>query len=241
MVSIAIVDDERENIEQISSYIRRYYEEQGSGEKEYSIAEFNDGRELLKHYSKNLDILFLDIEMRYLDGMSTAEKIREANLDVVIIFVTKMAQFALKGYGVSALDFVVKPVDYYSFKLRFIKALHYLKKHQKCRIAVSPIGQGTRYLLSSEIRYVEVFGRHVVFHTQREEYTVNGRLKEFEEALRGQGFHYCNRYCLVNLQYVSGFEKNTLLLGDIEIPISRGKREELLKLLVNYTSRVGEK
>lgn len=236
MVNIALVDDEPEITTEIAGYIRRYYQKQGKEEGEYRITVFQDGKELLKHYSSRFDIIFLDVEMKCLNGFATAEKIRTVNSDVVIIFITKMAQLAIKGYEVSALDFMVKPVDYYSFELRYIKAINWLKKHQKFKLAISPIGEGTRYLSSSEIYYIEVFGRHVVFHTKAGDLKINGRLKEIQKQLDSPYFHYCNRYCLVNVQYVNGVDHNNLLIGENSIPISRGKREEILKILADYYS-----
>ena len=238
MVNIAIVDDEIENVETIAKYIR-YFEEEKDKKGEFRILKYYDGKDLLKRFDQEIDIIFLDIEMQYLDGMSAARRIRKNNADVVIIFITKLAQMAIKGYEVDALDFIVKPCEYYAFELRLIKALNYLKRHRKMRIAVYPIGQGVRYVLTSDIYYVDVQGRHVTYHTKDGDFTENGHLKEVEAKLDGTLFRYCNRWCIVNLSYVTGIEEGTLTVAGEKVALSRGRRDEILKAMLSTTGGEG--
>lgn len=65
----------------------------------------------MENYQPAFDLIFMDIEMKPLDGMKAAQQIRKTDQKTVIIFVTQMAQYAVKGYEVGALDFMVKPVD----------------------------------------------------------------------------------------------------------------------------------
>lgn len=233
MVNVAVVDDEIENVETIAKYIR-YYEEEKGGKEAFRILKYYDGKDLLKRFDKQIDIIFLDIEMQYVDGMSAARKIRKVNSDVVIIFVTKLAQMAIKGYEVEALDFIVKPVEYYAFELRFIKALNYLKKHEKKRIAIYPIGEGVRYVLSSDLYYIDVQGRHVTYHTKEGNFTENGHLNEVEQNL-SSSFRYCNRWCIVNLSFVMAVGDGTLTVAGEEISLSRGRKDEILSALLSTT------
>ena len=108
MYSIAIVDDDGNDISLLKSAIERYFKENGG---DYRIAEFHDGSELMADYAPRYDIVFLDIDMKQLDGMAAAKRIRRTDGGTAIIFVTRMAKYAIKGYEVSALDFIVKPVD----------------------------------------------------------------------------------------------------------------------------------
>lgn len=233
MVNVAVVDDEIENVETIAKYIR-YYEEEKGGTEEFRILKYYDGKDLLKKFDKQIDIIFLDIEMQYVDGMSAARKIRKVNSDVVIIFITKLAQMAIKGYEVEALDFIVKPVEYYAFELRFVKALNYLKKHEKKRIAIYPIGEGVRYVLSSDLYYIDVQGRHVTYHTKEGNFTENGHLNEVEQNL-SPSFRYCNRWCIVNLSFVTAVGDGTLTVAGEEISLSRGRKDEILSALLSMT------
>lgn len=163
--------------------------------------------------------------------MSAAKKIRKANLDVVIIFITKLGNMAIKGYEVDALDFIVKPVEYYAFELRMIKALNYLKKHQKYKLTISPISQGKKVICLSDLYYVEVQGRHLTYHTKDGDFVANGRLYEAEKVLDGDIFVYCNRYCIVNISYVRGFENGFVNVNGALLSVTKGKKEELMSAL----------
>lgn len=115
MYHIAIVEDELEFSMQLQKYLRQYQQENGV---EFKISVFRDGTEILKDYKPEYDAIFMDIEMPVINGMDAAEKIREMDEEVVIMFITNMAQYALFGYSVGALDFVMKPVNYYTFAMK---------------------------------------------------------------------------------------------------------------------------
>ncbi len=73
----------------------------------------------------------MDVEMKFMDGMSAAEEIRKMDTEVVIIFITNMAQYAIRGYAVDALDYVLKPVSYFAFSQRLNRAIGRMKKRDK--------------------------------------------------------------------------------------------------------------
>lgn len=109
MIRIALVEDEAEVRAQLQGYVQRHTRQYGT---EFAVTEFADGMELLDDYRPVYDILFLDVEMKHLDGMETARRVRELDKDVIIVFITNMAQYAIGGYAVGALDYVLKPVPY---------------------------------------------------------------------------------------------------------------------------------
>lgn len=106
MIRIALVEDEAEVRAQLQGYVQRHTRQYGT---EFAVTEFADGMELLDDYRPVYDILFLDVEMKHLDGMETARRVRELDKDVIIVFITNMAQYAIGGYAVGALDYVLKP------------------------------------------------------------------------------------------------------------------------------------
>ena len=112
MIRIALVEDEAEVRAQLQGYVQRHTRQYGT---EFAVTEFADGMELLDDYRPVYDILFLDVEMKHLDGMETARRVRELDKDVIIVFITNMAQYAIGGYAVGALDYVLKPVPYFAF------------------------------------------------------------------------------------------------------------------------------
>ena len=108
MLNIAVVDDERENRERLCGFINRYAQENNLP---LVVTDFADGAQIAEPYQGGFDIIFLDIEMPMLGGMTAAERIRAVDPDVVLVFVTNLAQYAIRGYEVEAFDFVLKPVE----------------------------------------------------------------------------------------------------------------------------------
>ena len=117
MIRIALVEDEAEVRAQLQGYVQRHTRQYGT---EFAVTEFADGMELLDDYRPVYDILFLDVEMKHLDGMETARRVRELDKDVIIVFITNMAQYAIGGYAVGALDYVLKPVPYFAFSQQLL-------------------------------------------------------------------------------------------------------------------------
>lgn len=91
MTRIAIVEDEAAVREQLAGYVQRYTRQYGT---QFEVTMFTDGVEILEDYRPVYDIIFLDVEMQHLDGMETARRIRELDSDVLLIFITNMAQYA---------------------------------------------------------------------------------------------------------------------------------------------------
>lgn len=128
MTRIAIVEDEAAVREQLAGYVQRYTRQYGTP---FEVTEFADGMEILEDYRPQFDIIFLDVEMKHLDGMETARRIRERDGGVLIVFITNMAQYAIRGYAVGALDYVLKPVPYFAFSQQLQKALGQLEKRER--------------------------------------------------------------------------------------------------------------
>ena len=204
MTRIAIVEDEAAVREQLAGYVQRYTRQYGTP---FEVTEFTDGMEILEDYRPQFDIIFLDVEMKHLDGMETARRIRERDGGVLIVFITNMAQYAIKGYSVGALDYVLKPVPYFAFSQQLQKALGQLEKRERHYLAVAVDG-GMRRLDAAEIYYLESEGHKVHFYTEKEDFVVPGTLKNYEEKLVGRAFARCNSGYLVNLAQVSGVQQD---------------------------------
>ncbi len=100
MINICIVEDEVEQAQLLKNYINKY----GNSHKEqFSITHVFDGIDIVDDYKSQYDIVLLDIQMKHLDGMAAAEKIRKMDSDVIIIFITSTVQYAVQGYAVDAL------------------------------------------------------------------------------------------------------------------------------------------
>ena len=184
--------------EQLAGYVQRYTRQYGTP---FEVTEFADGMEILEDYRPQFDIIFLDVEMKHLDGMTTAERIRQMDADVILIFITNMAQYAIRGYSVGALDYVLKPVPYFAFSQQLLKAVARLEKRAKHYLTV-PVEGGLRRLDTASIYYLESEGHRVHFYTDEGDFSAPGALKAFEEKLADCPFARCNSGYLVNLAQV---------------------------------------
>lgn len=114
MIRIGIVDDEKQERDQLKQALARFGAENGT---ELNVQEFDCAAVYLAAQDRDFDILYLDIDMPQMSGMELAEKIWETDQDVILIFCTNLQQFALNGYSVGALGFIVKPIQWYSFHI----------------------------------------------------------------------------------------------------------------------------
>lgn len=232
MIYVAIVEDQEDAAKELSSYIKRVADGlDGLKFSDFSINVYGTSRAFLSDSaSKSFDIVFMDIGLPDLDGMKTAEKMRQSNSSSIIVFVTDMAQFAIAGYKVDALDYIVKPVSYYNFSMVLQRALDKLERAGAQSLTVRTVGGITR-LKPDEIRYVEVRDHEIIYHTGAGDVRAYGHLKDIEPKLESQGFIRCSRYYLVNLKYVRSIEDSTLDVDGIKLEISvRKKREVMLKV-----------
>lgn len=236
MTRIAIVDDDVTMREQLAGYVQRYTRQYGTP---FEIKMFDDGVELLENYRPQFDIIFMDVEMKHLDGMETARRVRETDSGVLIVFITNMAQYAIHGYSVGALDYMLKPVPYFAFSQQLQKAMGQLKKKERHYLAVAMDG-GLRRLDAAEIYYLESEGHKVHFYTENEDFTVPGTLKTYEEKLAGKAFARCNSGYLVNLAQVSGVQQDTVQVGPYALQVSRPRRKAFLAELADYIGGVGQ-
>ncbi len=230
MTLIAIVEDDAAVMEQLAWYVQRYTRQYGTP---FEITEFADGMEILEDYRPQFDIIFLDVEMKHLDGMETARRIRERDGGVLIVFITNMAQYAIKGYAVGALDYVLKPVPYFAFSQQLQKVEAQLRRRTRHYLAV-PVEGGLRRLDTSRIYYIESEGHRVHFYTEEGDFAAPGALKALEEKLADRPFARCNSGYLVNLAQVQAVQQNTVEVGPYELQVSRPKRKSFLAALTDY-------
>lgn len=229
MLHIAVVEDDESYAAQIAGYLERFAQE---NQLDIRVQHFRDGMEIAEGYKPVYDIIFLDIEMPLLDGMSTAEQIRKSDSDVLLIFITNLAQYAIRGYSVEALDYVLKPIGYAAFALKIQKAYRILEKREM-RFVILADGEETRKIPVSSIRYVEVADHQLVYHTVDGDFCEFGTLRKLETEW-GDGFARCNHCYLINLGYVDGIKEDCVLLGKERLKISRAKKKQFMQKLSDY-------
>ena len=234
MYHIAIVEDEKIFSDQLEEYMKQYQEEHNV---RFKISVFHDGAEIVKDYQPVYDIILLDISMPELNGMDAAKIIRDQDSDVSFMFITNMASYAIKGYEVGALDFVMKPINYYTFAMKLTRALKRTVQKARQDILLT-LPDGVKKFHVSDILYVEVQNRMLHYHTLDEEYVVRGTMQSVEELLSPYPFVKCNHWYMVNLAHVDEVRKNIVVVGGHELEISRRNRTAFLKALTEYMGGV---
>lgn len=230
MIRIAVVEDNKECSDKLVQCLNQFAEEHGRG---FDIAIFRDGADLVKIYKSKWDIIFMDIEMPLLDGMATAKEIRKSDPVVIIIFVTQMAQYAIKGYEVDAMDFILKPVSYFPFSLKLKKAISIIENRKQEVVFLPTIGV-TKRVPVDDILYVEMVNHRLHFHTVDGIITISGTIKRWEEELIPMHFSRCNSGYLVNLAKVTAYQKDVVVVGEDTLVVSRPRRKAFFQELSDY-------
>lgn len=236
MLKIAVVEDQEPMREQFCSYIRRYAEEQNV---QLEITCFSDGALLLKDYRPgSYDILFMDVEMPQMGGFDTAERIREVDSDLILVFVTNMAQYAIRGYAVDAMDYVLKPVDYYQFSIKLDRAVQRVQRRRGAQVVLQLAGNEIKILDTGDIYYLETRSRMLYYHTTKGEFAVRASLQSAEKQLAQHHFAKCNQCYLVNLAHVRSVEDNFVQVGEDRLEISRRQKAAFLTAVASYLGGV---
>lgn len=230
MYQVAVVEDEEECRRQIEEYILRYGQEHNLS---FQVTTYEDGQEIAEDEHAVYDIIFFDIEMEGMNGMDAAAEVRRRDADVVIVFITNMAQYAIAGYAVGALDFVLKPIDYYGFSFRMQRAMGRMKKKETVEIVINT-PHGMKRIDSGDIYYVEIENRILHYYTAEGEFTQRGTMQSAEEQLKDYHFVKCNHWYLVNVKYVSEISDNIVCVADSRLEISRRNRTAFIKAVTEY-------
>lgn len=231
MINICIVEDELEQANLLTNYITKYGKDNG---KQFNITHLPDGIDLVDDYKSQFDIILLDIQMKHLDGMAAAQKIRQFDKEVIIIFITSTVQYAVQGYTVDALGYVLKPVPYTAFEQLMEKATgRVAAKSEKVYIKIS-IEDKQIKIDCSTISFIESQRNNVIVHTDDKDYVTAGPLKRFEELLGERGFSKCHNAYLINLSFVESIQKEEVALSNgVILPISRARKKDFLSELAD--------
>ncbi|MCD8307227.1 MAG: LytTR family DNA-binding domain-containing protein [Clostridia bacterium] len=230
MVTVAIVEDDLEEIEKEKNMLSLYAKEYGL---EFAVSEFTDTVEFLAGYAPRYDILLMDIDMPYVNGLDAAKRIRVQDKTTVIVFITNMPQYAIKGYSVDALDYILKPVSYYALSSVITKALGRIRRDEDKSIVVKN-ADGAYKLSLSQILYIEVTGHKCIYHTKDRSIEVYSTIKSIEESLPGKVFVRCSNAYIVNMRHVDFVGKDGVHVGDAVLTLSRAKRKEFIERLGEY-------
>lgn len=232
MFKIAVAEDEEEFAEELRNYLSAYEKETG---ERFSITFYKDGDELVQNYQNQFDLILMDIQMKFMNGMCAAEEIRIKDSSVVIIFITNMTQYAVRGYEVDAMDYILKPVKYFTFSQKLQKALNRICQQRKIFLSVSIKGRMYKIPIE-ELLYIESRGHTLNYHTQKEIISVRANISDMSQEIWKYGFSQINKGCIVNMKYVDTVINGECFLNGEVLPIARNRKKTFLDELTKYIS-----
>lgn len=222
MIKIVICEDNfscreklKENLEIILNKLTNQFE----------IIVFNCGEDLIDNYPEGVDIFLLDIQMKKLTGMEVAKKIREKDKSCEIIFVTGVIDYVQNGYEVRAYRYLLKPIKLEDLKKHIISCIKQTYERRENYLIIKNQGM-IKKIKINEILFLEVINRDILIHTEDQTYTTKTSMKNLEKELSKFNFFRCHNSFLINLKYIDCIQKNTVLIDNEEIPISRQKADE---------------
>lgn len=230
MIKIVIVEDDDRYAAQIRGYAEKFATET---DERIDIVRYADGVDFLTNYKASADIVLMDIEMPMMNGMDAAKKLRENGDKVPIIFITNMAQYAVRGYEVDAIGFIVKPITYYGFSERLKRAVAAVKAQRDNYLAFA-VKDGVVKIYLDDVKYIEVYRHRMQYHTFDEVIEVPGSMRDTADKLADKHFAQCNSGWLVNLKYVDEIKGNTVKVAGEELLVSRNKRREFIQRVTAY-------
>ena len=230
MYKVAIVEDNQECQKQLQSMLEQYGKENGCA---FSAECFGSGVDFISDYTPSYDLVFMDIDMPRLNGMATAKMMRKLDDTVTLVFVTNLAKYAISGYDVGAVAFIVKPLNFATFSLKMRRILKHVKEGEEPYLTVSTKKETSKVLLA-DILYITVLGRYVLLHTKTGNVEMHTSMKALEKELESQGFVRGDNSSMVNLKYVTAVnDKGAVIDGEV-IPCSRNRKKALMDAFTCY-------
>ena len=207
MNRIAIVEDDQGYRDTLFTYIKQYEQERDTA---FEATPFEKADDFLAVYNGDYDIILMDIE--------------------------NMAHYAIKGYEVGALDFVLKPIQYLNFANKMDRAMQ-LVENRGSRPVMIQTGTGVKKIDSRDIFYVEIQNHVLRYHTKQGNFEVRGSLKNVEEELPKGLFAKCSNWCLVGLTHVAEIKDDTVIVEGEELQISRRSKKNFMTALIRSVGR----
>lgn len=233
MIYVAVCDDEEYMANTIRQMTVDFFR---SKNREVFVGLFSGGEELLGSDQK-IDILFLDIRMKAMDGLETAGELRRRGWGGYLIFTTVLREMVFRSFSAGPFDYLVKPIEVDSFAITME------------RLLISMGGRGASLLVQrgmeshivplEEIVYCEVIDRKIYLHLRTAEVVdYYDRIDKLEAKL-DERFYRCHRSYLINLQYLRNYRSRMAVLeagtgGTAEVPISRLKSREFAQVVLQY-------
>ncbi len=230
MIRVGICDDEQYMSDTIRAMVSDFFRNKNI---EIIILQFLSGEELLK-YDKQIDILFLDIQMKGIDGMETARKLRRRKFKGFLIFITVLREMVFQSFEVQPYDYLVKPIKEPYFETMMERLLGSMKNASEENLLIQK-GYESRIIPIEDIVFCEIIDRKIYLHlTSSEVIDYYDRIENLEKKL-DHNFFRCHRSFLIHLKYLKGYKNGTAYMENgREIPVSRLRGKEFSNVILQY-------
>ncbi len=229
MIRVACIDDEANFRDTVKDFLNSYAAEKGV---EFDIRFFENGMDFFDGKAI-FDLLFVDVDMPKMDGFRLTKKIREYDDKCVIVFITNLQNYAIRGYEVDAADYILKPLSYPIFSRKLDKILKTVMRNVDKSLALT-VDRTQKVIDINDIIYVEKSGHKVIWHMTDGDFEQWASMKDVCEKLDGGGFALCNSGCVVNLRYVESIKQTDITVKGVTLAISRPKRQSFLDAVARF-------
>lgn len=234
MYNIAIVDDDKDASERLESFILKYAQ---TNNVDLSINKYCDSESLLAANFLQFNVIFLDIAMSGKDGLEAAKELRARDYNSLLIFCTNLEQYAINGYEVDAIGYIIKPISEYAIFKIMDKSVAHLKLNVERRVIVKTV-QGNILIPLKDIIYVEVQEHNLYYHVLKdgkdEIIRSRGSMLLVVKSLNCSWFAQCSACYLVNFKRVISIRKNMVNLDFVSLPISRNYKKDFTDKFMKY-------
>ena len=229
-----IVDDEKPARELLRLHVGKVKELELIGTASNAI----EAKRMLSE--KTVDILLLDVQMDEITGLDLLRMLKD---QPATILTTAYSEFALEGYELDVLDYLVKPISFQRFFKSISKAMEFVRARRMLSgSSNTPTLKSTNHIFIkvenrlvkidfNDLLYLESFGEYVKFHTVEKMYLTLKTLTSFEKSLPNNLFYRLHRSYMVNLNKIDVIEDSSVRIGEKWIPISRKLKEQFLEVI----------
>ena len=232
MIKVALIEDEKQEQDKEKEFFDLFSKENNI---KFSISSFENGDQFLFNFQYGkFDLILMDIELSSNDnGIQVSEKLRQIDKEVILVFMTNLAQYAIEGYKVNAYDYIVKPFTYFDFSQRMRLIVDNINSKRTEKVLIQT--DGVKIVVAiKDIFYIEVANHQIIYHTSKGDFKTYGVLKDLEKDLKSFNFSLCNSCFLVNLEYVERIDGYNVIVNNTKLLISHPKRKNFLKELSLY-------
>ena len=218
----------------IRSFVSDFFRKKN---REISLRMFSSGEELLS-YNGQIDILFLDIQMKDMDGMETARKLRADKFRGFLVFITVLKEMVFQSFEVQAYDYLVKPVDKKQFEKTMERLYASMQNASEDSLLVQKGYEG-RIIREEEIVFCEIIDRKIYLNLASGEVVDYYERIENLETKLDKRFYRCHRSYIINLKHLKGYKNGTACMDNgKEIPVSRLRSKEFSGVVLQYMKNI---